>query len=73
MINIVTPKYGACALNLRFSEKLSTYELSVSYAGESADALETAEDELSAMMVRGNANHIRHEYADGVNTITAVL
>jgi len=73
VINIVTPKYSACTLNLRSSEKLGTYEVSVSYGGERADALETAEDELSATMVRGNAKEIRHEYADGTNTITAAL
>jgi len=73
VINIVTPKYGACRLNISLSEKLGSYEASVSYGGESADALETAEDELSATMVRGNAKAIRHEYAAGTNTITAAL
>ena len=73
VINIVTPKYGACSLNLNFSEKLGTYELSVSYSGEPSNALETAEDDLSAMMVKGNAKEIRHKYAEGKNTITAAL
>ena len=73
LINIVTPKYGACLLNLNFSEKLGTYELTVSFEGEETDVLETAEDELSAMMVRGNAKEIRREYTDGKNILTAVL
>jgi len=73
VINIVTPIYGACKLNLSFSEKLGSYELSVSYGGEPSNALETTEDDLSAMMVRGNAKEIRHEYNNGKNTITAIL
>jgi len=73
VINIVTPKYGACSLNLNFSEKLSTYKLSVSYGGENFNALENADDELSAMIVRGNVKEIHHEYAEGINTIMALL
>ena len=73
VINIITPQYGACSLNLSFSEKLGTFELSVSYTGQKADALESAEDDLSAMMVRNSAKEIRHTYTDGVNTITATL
>ena len=73
VINIVTPKYGACSLSLNFSEKLGTYELSVSYRGEKSDALETAKDELSVTMARKSAKEIRHDYSEGRNTITAVL
>jgi len=73
VINIVTPKYGACSVTLNFSEKLGTYELSVSYYGEKSDALETADYELSATMVRGYAKEIRHEYAENKNTVTALL
>ena len=73
VIHIVAPKYGACSLTLNVSEKLDTYGLKVSYGGENSDALETADDELSLMMVRGNAREIRHDYTDGKNTITAVL
>ncbi len=73
VINIVTPQFGACSLALRFSEKLGSYEMSVAYAGRQENALETAEDDLSAMMVTNSAKEIRHEYTDGVNTITAVL
>lgn len=73
VINIVTPKYGACSLNLNFSEKLGTYELSVSYGGESSNALENADDDLPIMIVRGNAKEIRHEYAGGRNNIIASL
>ena len=73
VINIITPKYGECSLNLSFSEKLGAYDLSVSYDGESSNALEAAEDDLSVMMVRGSANEISHHYTHGRNTITASL
>ena len=73
VINIVTPKYGACVLSLNFSEKLGTYELSVSYEGGDSNALETAEDDLSVMMVKGNAKEIRHEYSEGKNKIITIL
>ena len=73
VVNIVTPKYGACSLNLSFSEKLGTYELSVSYGVEKSEALKNAADELSAMMVRKSAKEIRHEYTGSVNTIKALL
>ena len=73
VINIITPQYGACSLSLSFSEKLRTYELSVSYCGKKANALDSAKDELSATLVKKSANDIRHEYADGVNKIIATL
>ncbi len=73
IINIVMPKFGACTLILNFSEKLGAYELSVSYNGENFDALENAEDDLSAVMVRKTAKTIRHEYAEGKNTIKVQL
>ena len=73
IINIVAPQYGACSLNLSFSEKLGSYKLAVSYGGENKDALKNANDELSAMVVRNSAKEIRHEYAEGKNTITAEL
>jgi hypothetical protein len=73
VINIITPVYGACSLNLNFSEKLGAFELSVTYGGEKTDALEAAEDDLPVMIVRGNAKEIRHEYTGGQNTITVSL
>ncbi len=73
VIHIVTPQYGACSLSLNLSEKLGTYNISVTYAGEKANALDEAEDDLSAMMVRSSAKEIRHEYAEGRNAITASL
>ncbi len=73
VINIITPKYGACSLNLSFSDKLNTYALSVSYAGESANALDGSIDDLSATLVKSIAAEIRHEYSDGMNIITAAL
>ena len=73
IINIVTPIYGSCFLNMSFSEKLGTYELCVSYMGEKSDALEETNDELAAKLVRNSAKTLRHDYADGKNTITAGL
>ena len=79
ILNIVVPKYGACSLNLSFSEKLGHYELSVTYGGEKNDVMEEMKDDLSAMMVIRSARKLRHEYhpGDGVsggkNVITTVL
>ncbi len=74
IINVVAPKYGACSLNLSISDKLNSYALCVSYAGEKANALESAAaDDLSAMMVISSAREIKHEYAQGLNTLTAIL
>jgi polar amino acid transport system ATP-binding protein len=73
VINIVTPAYGECSLNMSFSEKQGAYGLSVSYKGEKSNALETAEDTLSATVARKSAKEICHEFKDGVNTITAQL
>ena len=78
ILNIVAPRYGACTLNLSFSEKLGHYELSVTYGGEKSDALEGIGDDLSAVMVRNSAQALRHEYypddgTDGKNVIRATL
>jgi len=73
VLNIVVPAAGACVLRLHVSEKLGAYELSVSYAGENRDLLATAEDELSAALVKKTAGSIRHDYSDEHNTITATL
>ena len=72
-VNIVTPKYGACLIDLHYSEKLGTYQLSVSYDGEKSDALENTEDELSAAVVKNLAKNLLHEYTEGRNIITAEL
>jgi polar amino acid transport system ATP-binding protein len=73
IINIIAPKYGACSLNISFSEKLGTHRISAAYGVENSHALQIAEDELSAKIIRSNAREIRHEYADGRNIITASL
>jgi len=73
VINIITPKYGACSLNIAFSERLGTYELSVSYGGAHSNALDGAEDGLSLTIVTNTAKTLRHEYTDGKNIITAAL
>jgi polar amino acid transport system ATP-binding protein len=73
VVNIVMPQYGTCLLGLHFSEKLGTYEVSVSYKGESGNALDSSEDDLSVMMVINSSKEIRHTYADGLNILTASL
>ena len=73
VINIVTPQYGACSLNLNYSEKLETYGIMVSYKGEKSNVLESAKDELSATMVRRSAKEIRFEYTDGLNIIKVLI
>jgi len=73
VINIVVPRYGACSLNLSFSEKLGTYDLSVSYGGAASNALENTEDELSLMMVKNSSKSLRHDFSNGTNVITATL
>jgi len=73
IVNIVVPQHGACSLCLDFSEKLDNYELTVSYGGESSNALDTAEDELSVMMVKKSAKQLCHKYEDGRNIIMATL
>ena len=73
VLNIVVPQYEKCSLNLSFSQKSGDCELSISYEGENNDAMDSAEDDLSAMMVRKSAKELRHEYLDGKNTITLTL
>ena len=73
VINIIKPVYDKCTLQITYSEKLGTYELSVTYHGESKNALLSTDDEISAAIVKGNAKQIRHEYTDGLNVITAEL
>jgi len=73
IVNIITPQYGACSLKLDYSEKLGSYALALSYPGESSNALETAEDELSVMMVKKSAKSLQHSYADGKNVIIVTL
>jgi polar amino acid transport system ATP-binding protein len=75
VINIVMLSYKSCSLSLNFSEKLGNYELSVSYIGESLDALKAATDDLSTKIVLNTAKEIRYLYdaAEGLNTIKAFL
>jgi polar amino acid transport system ATP-binding protein len=75
IINIVMPRYEACSLAINFSEKLGNYELSVSYIGESLDALKTATDDLSVKIVQKSAKEIHYEYdtAKSLNIIKALL
>jgi polar amino acid transport system ATP-binding protein len=73
VLNLIAPNYGACSLNLNFSEKSGAFELSVSYGGESSNAVEMSEDELAVSLLRNSAKTIRHEYLGGKNIITLTL
>ena len=78
LIHIIVPKYGACSLCLKFSEKMGTYELSVAYGGDNSNALEdTNDDDISLTIVKNSAKTISHEYSNtngiGRNIITATL
>ncbi|MDR0949865.1 MAG: amino acid ABC transporter ATP-binding protein [Lachnospiraceae bacterium] len=73
IINIVVPKFSRCDLTISFSEQQEKYEVAVSYSGENIDALDTADDELAVMMVRGTAANIAHSYVNEVNYIKASL
>jgi polar amino acid transport system ATP-binding protein len=73
IVGVIAPRYGECSLNLSFSEKLGGYELAASYGGESFDAVEAVRNDLPATLIRKSAQSLRHEYAGGINTITATL
>lgn len=73
IFNIVMPQHKKCSLSLNFSEKTGNCELSVLYNGKNCNALDTAEDDLSAMMVQKSAKEVRHEYLNGRNIITLTL
>ncbi len=73
VINIVVPKFGACNLSVSFSEQLSRYEVTVTYPGDSEDALETTEDDLAVTILRNMAGEIVHTFAGGVNTLRLAL
>ncbi len=73
VLHIVVPQYSACSLNINISEKLSAYELTVSYGGDSADALADARDQLAAKVIQSSAGKLRHEFSEGKNKIIAEL
>ena len=77
VLNIIVPKAGECELSLNYSEKQSAYELTVTYGGEKANLLDSAEDELAATMVRNSAKTLDYNYGEtgsGVkNTIHITL
>lgn len=73
IIHIIVPKFGACSLNLNFTEKLNQYDLTVSYEGQREHALETSEDDLPVMMVQKSAKTIHHEHSDGKNVLTITI
>jgi len=78
VINIIVPMYGTCSLKISFSEKLGTYELSVSYEGDNSNALQVksynGHDLTFAIAIaKSNAKGLRHEYTDGMNLIRAEI
>jgi polar amino acid transport system ATP-binding protein len=73
VLNIVTPKHEACNLNLNYSEKLGSYELTVSYGGDKSDALNTATDDLSVTIVKNTAKTIEYKYENEQNVLVCWL
>ena len=73
VINIVVPRFGVCDLSVSFSERLSRYEVIVTYPGDSEDALATAADDLARVMIHNTAGEIVHTFVNGVNTLRLTL
>ena len=73
VINIVVPKFGACSVSVSFSEQLERYAVDVVYPGPNEDALDTAEDDLAAMMIRGTASSLEHAFEEGKNRLRLML
>jgi polar amino acid transport system ATP-binding protein len=73
VINLVVPRFGACELTVSFSDQLGRYEVSAQYPAEDIDALDSAEDHLAAMMIRGTASEVTHSFDAGVNTLKMAL
>ncbi|MDR0951858.1 MAG: ATP-binding cassette domain-containing protein [Oscillospiraceae bacterium] len=73
VINIVVPKFKKCSLTVSFSDKIGRYEVTVAYPGSIENALDTAEDDLAAMMIRGTATQVEHKYEDEINTLKLSL
>ena len=70
MINILVLKYPECKLHITYSEKLATYQLSVSYYGEPENVIDNATDDLSAMMIKNLVKDIKHQYVEGKNVLS---
>lgn len=73
IINIVVPSFSCCSLNISLSKKISLCKITVNYEGDNINALDTAKDELTTLIVRKTAKKISHEYKDGVNTLTVTI
>ncbi len=73
IINIVVPQFGSCELSARSSEELSRFSVSVQYPGESANALEAAANDLSAMIIKNMAQEVLYRYENGMNRLEIVL
>jgi polar amino acid transport system substrate-binding protein len=72
VINIISSQFDRVDLNISFPEKGESYEITAVYGGENIDVLSDEED-LAVRMLRGIAEECSHTYADGVNTVRAVL
>jgi polar amino acid transport system ATP-binding protein len=73
VINLVMPRFPSCHLTVSFSEKLSSYEVTVSYPGASVNILDEPLDEISASIVRKTAREAIHSYTDGTNVFKIVV
>ena len=73
IINIVAKQFGACFLNIHYSDKLDSYEVTVSYEEKKVNALKSSDDDLSVMMVQKTAKEIHYDYIDGENIIKALI
>jgi polar amino acid transport system ATP-binding protein len=70
-VNIISPQVEQFSLEIAFSEKLKTYDISVSYADE-RDLLETSDDLISTAIIKKSAKNVSHNF-NGVSTINVSL
>jgi polar amino acid transport system ATP-binding protein len=70
-VNIVSPKSESFNLNISFSDKLKTYSISVTYAGET-NLLEETDDIISASIIKKSCEKVTYSF-DGVSVIKAEL
>jgi len=73
IINLIMPLYNECDLNLNYSEKLASYEMTIAYPGQKNNLLEGAEDDLSLMIIKNTAQTINYEYRGSENLLKLEL
>ncbi|MCL2063497.1 MAG: ATP-binding cassette domain-containing protein [Candidatus Cloacimonetes bacterium] len=67
--NVIVPIYEACSMKISYSKRANTFEIAVSYKGESINVIESTDNIISMKMIKKYSNQIRHEFVDGVNTL----